>query len=56
MSGSLEHLLELFESVIELEQLGTPFANELVVEPVSPEHLHEQPAEVAEALVSGGEQ
>lgn len=52
----MEHLLELFESSIEVEQFGASLPNEVIVEPVSPEHLHEQPAEVAEALVSGGEQ
>jgi hypothetical protein len=56
MRRGLEHLLELFESSIEVEQLGTPLPDELLVEPVAAEHLYEQSAEVAEAIVSRGEQ
>ena len=56
MRGGLEHLLELLKPSIEVEQLGTPFPDELLVETVAAEHLHEQSAEVAEALVSRGKQ
>jgi hypothetical protein len=56
MRGGLEHLLELLEPSIEVEQLGTPLPDELLIETVATEHLHEQSAEVAEAFVSRGEQ
>jgi hypothetical protein len=56
MGRGLEHPLELLEPSIEFDQLGAPLLDELLVEPVAPEHLYEQPSEVAETLVSGGEQ
>jgi hypothetical protein len=36
-----EQLLELLEPSIEIEQLGTPLLDELLVEPVATEHLNE---------------
>lgn len=51
-----EDRFQLLEAPVEVEQLGTPLPNELLVEPVATEHLDEQPAEVPEALVLRREQ
>ena len=54
--GRPQHLVELDEPPVELDQLETALADELLVEAVVPEHLEDQAAEVADRLLAQVEQ
>ena len=56
MRGGAQHLVELDETPVELDELRAALANELVVEAVLAEHLENEPAEVAQAVVPDLEQ
>jgi hypothetical protein len=54
--GSAEHLVDLAEPPVEVDELGAALADELIVEAVLTKHLEYQPTEVAHPFVADLEQ
>ncbi len=47
-----QHVLELQEPAVELNQLVTALSHQVLVEPVAPEHLEDEAPQVAKLLVA----
>ena len=54
--GGAQHFVELGETPVELDELRATLSHELVVEAVLAEHLENEPAKVAQAVVPNLEQ